>query len=53
MVLLLGRWLWPDWTTPPAWVRLWRLLALLAAGGGAYLAALFALGFRMRELREA
>ena len=53
VVLLLGRWLWPDWTTPPAWVRLWRLLALLAAGGGAYLAALFALGFRVRELREA
>ncbi len=54
VVLLLGRLLlWPDWTTPPALVRLWRLLALLAAGGLTYLAVLFALGFRLRELREA
>ncbi|EQD72076.1 Virulence factor MVIN-like protein, partial [mine drainage metagenome] len=53
-VLLLGRLLlWPDWTTPPALVRLWRLLALLTAGGLAYLAVLFALGFRWRELHEA
>jgi hypothetical protein len=29
------------------------LLALLAAGGLTYLAVLFALGFRLRELREA
>ncbi len=52
-VLLAGRWLWPDWTGVGGWLRLWRLLALLVAGGATYFAALWALGFRLRELREA
>lgn len=53
-VLLGGRLLlWPDWTTVPSMARLWHLLALLGAGGATYLVVLFALGFRLRELREA
>jgi putative peptidoglycan lipid II flippase len=50
-VLLLGRWLWPDWSTTTWWTRVWHLGALVAAGGGAYVATLFATGFRMRDLR--
>jgi putative peptidoglycan lipid II flippase len=50
-VLLLGMWLWPDWTAASKWTRVWRLAVLVAAGGGAYVVTLFAAGFRMRELR--
>jgi putative peptidoglycan lipid II flippase len=50
-VLLLGLWLWPDWTTVPVPTRLWHLAILVLAGGATYLAALFATGFRLRELR--
>jgi putative peptidoglycan lipid II flippase len=31
--------------------RVWRLAALVAGGGLAYLAALFAMGFRIKDLR--
>lgn len=51
VVLLLGRWLWPDWSTTTWWTRVWHLGMLVAAGGGAYVATLFATGFRMRDLR--
>ena len=52
-VLLAGRWLWPDWSHTAVLVRLWHLMVLVAAGGGVYVAALFALGFRLRDLRGA
>ncbi|MBB3227312.1 putative peptidoglycan lipid II flippase [Luteibacter sp. Sphag1AF] len=51
VVLLAGLWLWPNWTDTEKWTRVARLAVLVAAGGGAYLAALFAAGFRLRELR--
>lgn len=50
-VLLLGLWLWPDWTDVSKWTRGWHLAALVVAGGGAYVATLFATGFRLRDLR--
>ena len=50
LVLLAGRWLWPDWTVG-AWTRIWRLGAMIGVGGLAYAAVLAALGFRIRELR--
>jgi putative peptidoglycan lipid II flippase len=52
LVLLAGLWLWPDWTGSN-WTRIWRLTALVSAGGLTYLAMLFALGFRIRDLRGA
>jgi len=51
LILLLGRWYWPDWGGMDSLARIWRLAALIAAGGATYLAALFALGFRLRDLR--
>ncbi|HET9836215.1 MAG TPA: murein biosynthesis integral membrane protein MurJ [Rhodanobacteraceae bacterium] len=53
LVLAGGLWLWPDWTHQRIWVRVWHLAALVAAGGCTYLAALFATGFRMRDLQAA
>jgi putative peptidoglycan lipid II flippase len=50
LVLLAGRWLWPDWSVG-AWTRIWRLGAMIGVGGLAYAAVLSALGFRIRELR--
>ena len=52
-VLLAGRWLWPDWSHVAVLERLWHLMVLVVAGGGTYVAALFALGFRLRDLRGA
>ena len=43
---------WTEWTTWPWWERLWRLLAMVAAGGIAYVAALFAQGIRPGDLRH-
>jgi putative peptidoglycan lipid II flippase len=51
-VLLLGRWLWPNWSGVPVFTRVWHLFALVGAGAGTYLAVLFAAGFRLRDLRE-
>jgi putative peptidoglycan lipid II flippase len=50
-VLLAGLYVWPDWSGVEKWERVWRLAVLVCAGGSAYLATLFALGFRLRELR--
>lgn len=52
-VLAAGLWLWPwaQWTEARVPTRLWRLAALVAAGGAAYFGALFAAGFRLRDLR--
>jgi putative peptidoglycan lipid II flippase len=52
-VLLLGRWLWPDWSNVRWLTRLWHLLVLVTAGGAAYVGMLFAGGFRLRDLRAA
>jgi putative peptidoglycan lipid II flippase len=50
-VLLIGLAIWPEWTDVEKWVRVWRLAVLVVGGGGAYLVALFAMGFRLRDLR--
>jgi putative peptidoglycan lipid II flippase len=50
LVLSAGLWLWPDWSGG-LWIRIGQLLALVAAGGLSYLAVLFALGFRVSDLR--
>jgi putative peptidoglycan lipid II flippase len=53
VVLSLGRWLWPDWTHAPVFTRAWHLAVLVVAGALAYVGAMVAGGFRMRELRGA
>ena len=50
-VLLAGLALWPEWTDVEKWHRVWRLAALVIAGGGTYVVALVAMGFRPRDLR--
>jgi putative peptidoglycan lipid II flippase len=50
-VLLAGRVLWPDWSAMASLARVWRLAALIAAGGGTYVAVMFAMGFRIKDLR--
>jgi putative peptidoglycan lipid II flippase len=52
VVLLLGRWYWPDWTQMQVIGRVWRLALLVCAGGATYMAVLFAAGFRLRELHH-
>ncbi len=49
-LLLGGLWLWPDWTVPVG-TRIWRLTALVGLGGLGYTAVLFAMGFRIKDLR--
>jgi putative peptidoglycan lipid II flippase len=50
-VLGLGLWHWREWSNWEAVTRIWRLAVLVAAGGGSFLLALFAAGFRLRDLR--
>ncbi|HEV2538073.1 MAG TPA: murein biosynthesis integral membrane protein MurJ [Frateuria sp.] len=50
-VLLFGRWLWQDWTAVSTFTRAWRLAVLVGAGGLTYMVSLFAMGFRLGELR--
>jgi putative peptidoglycan lipid II flippase len=50
-VLLAGRVLWPDWSAMASLTRVWRLAVLIACGGGAYVAVMFAMGFRIKDLR--
>src|ERR1700754_4732399 len=50
-VLLVGLHVWPEWSDVEKWKRVWRVGGLGCAGGGAYVVTLFALGFRLRELR--
>jgi putative peptidoglycan lipid II flippase len=49
-VLVAGIWLWPEWTGVRIAVRAWHLAILALAASATYVAALFAGGFRMREL---
>jgi putative peptidoglycan lipid II flippase len=50
-VLLAGLYVWPEWSGVEKWTRVGRLAVLVCAGGGSYVAALFAMGFRPGELR--
>ncbi|HEX7770305.1 MAG TPA: lipid II flippase MurJ, partial [Dokdonella sp.] len=50
-VLGAGLWHWPDWSAWAVPTRIWRLALLVAAGGGSFLAVLFAAGFRLRDLK--
>lgn len=43
---------WDAWTTWPWWERVWRLLAVVAAGGASYAAALWMQGIRPADLRH-
>ncbi|MBS0380830.1 MAG: murein biosynthesis integral membrane protein MurJ [Proteobacteria bacterium] len=53
VVVAIGLWFWPwqQWTHEPIVTRIWKLLALVCAGGLAYVVVLFASGFRMCDLR--
>ena len=51
IVLAIGLWQWPEWGDWTPLTRVFRLGVLIAAGGGAFLATLFASGFRLRDLR--
>jgi putative peptidoglycan lipid II flippase len=46
-------WPWQQWTHERIITRIWKLATLVCAGGAAYVGALFAGGFRMRDLRGA
>ncbi len=50
-VLLLGLWFWHDWSEWTVGTRAIRLGVLVAAGGTTFISALFACGFRLRDLR--
>jgi putative peptidoglycan lipid II flippase len=43
--------MWPDWSAWNTGTRIWKLAAVIAAAGGAFVVVLFATGFRVRELR--
>ena len=50
-VLGVGLWYWPDWSAWSVMTRVLRLGILITAGATAFLAVLFACGFRLRDLR--
>jgi putative peptidoglycan lipid II flippase len=50
LVLLAGRAIWTDWNVG-FWLRAMQLGVLVAGGGLAYVAVLFTMGFRIRDLR--
>ncbi|MGH8147659.1 MAG: murein biosynthesis integral membrane protein MurJ [Rhodanobacteraceae bacterium] len=54
VVIGIGLWFWPwpQWTHEAIITRVWKLVVLVAAGGAAYVAVLFAMGFRVRDLRS-
>jgi len=51
-VLGIGLWQWPEWGDWSPLVRVERLSVLIVAGAGSFVAALFACGFRLRDLRN-
>jgi putative peptidoglycan lipid II flippase len=55
IVVGAGLWLWPwqQWTHERIVTRIWKLAVLVCAGGAAYAGALFAGGFRRKDLRGA
>jgi putative peptidoglycan lipid II flippase len=50
-VILFGLWHWSDWSAWATSIRVARLAVLIAAAGVAFVAVLFACGFRLRDLR--
>ena len=51
LVIVGGLTIWPEWATQSSSVRVAQLCVLIGTGGFAYVVALFAAGFRMRNLR--
>jgi putative peptidoglycan lipid II flippase len=50
-ILIASMYVWPDWTIWSTWSRAFHLLALIGVAGLVYIAALFAAGFRMSDLK--
>ncbi|MGH8173143.1 MAG: murein biosynthesis integral membrane protein MurJ [Rhodanobacteraceae bacterium] len=50
-VILFGLWHWSDWSAWSAGTRIVRLAILISAAAGAFVGAMFACGFRLRDLR--
>ncbi|HJT97733.1 MAG TPA: murein biosynthesis integral membrane protein MurJ, partial [Rhodanobacteraceae bacterium] len=42
---------WSDWSAWDTATRIWKLAVVICAAGGAFVAVLFACGFRLRDLR--
>ena len=51
IVLVAGMSVWTNWTAVSIGMRAWHLAALVLAGGGSYVGALFLSGLRLRDLR--
>lgn len=51
VTVLVGLHFWPDWTQPGVVARVWHLAVIITAAGAGYLAALYAFGLRLRDLR--
>ncbi|MBO9662406.1 murein biosynthesis integral membrane protein MurJ [Dokdonella sp.] len=49
--IVAALWYWPEWGEWSPLTRVWRLGVVIAGAGTAFLAALFACGFRLRDLR--
>jgi putative peptidoglycan lipid II flippase len=43
--------MWPDWSAWNTATRVWKLAVVIVAAGGAFVAVLFATGFRVRDLK--
>lgn len=51
VVILAGLLIWPEWSSASVVQRAWRLGAIIVSAGGIYVAALYAGGLRLRDLR--
>ena len=52
-MLFIMMYLMPEWSQGNMLMRMLRLMGVVIAGAGAYFAALYALGFRLRTLHSA
>ncbi|MEP7044779.1 MAG: murein biosynthesis integral membrane protein MurJ [Dokdonella sp.] len=50
-VIGIGLWHWPEWSEWAWQTRVWRLSIVIGLASGAFVAVLFAAGFRLRDLR--
>jgi putative peptidoglycan lipid II flippase len=50
-VILVCLGAWPDWSGWDTTTRIWRLMDVIVAAGGAFVAVLFAAGFRLADLK--
>jgi len=50
-VIVAGLLIWPEWSSASVVQRAWHLGAVIIAAGGVYVAALYAGGLRLRDLR--